>query len=350
MAEQAWTVDLGLSAVVVSVRHGRVAVLTVPGLNAPVSGLSEPPQEPTLALPFGPFDPGKHRTLDLAVRAWVDELSGLSLGYVEQLYTFGNRHRDPVRLERRRRLLTVGYLALVGPDAPSQTRAGIWRDWYDFLPWEDHRQGRPAVLDEVLLPRLAAWCSQREGDSKLSCEQRVAVAFGTGKSTWDPEKVLPRFELLYEAGLVSESQRDWHAYPETERDLLPITQHLMADPEFRSQDVRLGLPMEGDHRRILASTMGRLRAKIRYRPVVFELVGQVFTLLQLQRVVEALSGVVLHKQNFRRLLLQGGLVKEAEGKDSSTTGRPAQLFRFRHSVQLERPATGIGLPQRPTKT
>ncbi len=343
MAEQVWTVDLGLSAVVVSVRHGRVAVLTVPGHN-------QESQKETLALPFGAFDPGRHRTLDLAVRAWVDELSGLSLGYVEQLYTFGNRHRDPQRLERHQRLLTVGYLALVGPEAPSQTRAGVWRDWYDFLPWEDHRKGRPAVLDEVILPQLAAWCAGRAEETRLSCEQRVAVAFGTGKSAWDPEKVLPRFELLYEAGLVSESQRDWRAYPEAERDLLPITQPAMTKPEFSTQDERLGLAMEGDHRRILASTMGRLRAKIRYRPVVFELVGQVFTLLQLQRVVEALSGVVLHKQNFRRLLLQGGLVKEAEGKDSSTTGRPAQLFRFRHSVQLERPATGIGLPQRPTKT
>ena len=99
-----------------------------------------------------------------------------------------------------------------------------------------------------------------------------------------------------------------------------------------------------DHRRILATALGRLRGKLRYRPVVFELLPPTFTLLQLQRVVEALAGVGLHKQNFRRLVETGGLVEGTGRQDLATGGRPAELFRFRRDVLRERPAPGVGLP------
>jgi hypothetical protein len=104
-----------------------------------------------------------------------------------------------------------------------------------------------------------------------------------------------------------------------------------------------------DHRRILATALGRLRGKIKYRPVVFELLSPTFTLLQLQRVVEALAGVRLHKQNFRRLVEKGGLVEGTGQLDPKTGGRPAELFCFRREVLRERPAPGIGLPGALTK-
>ena len=111
-----------------------------------------------------------------------------------------------------------------------------------------------------------------------------------------------------------------------------------------------GLPMAADHRRILATAIGRLRGKIKYRPVVFELMPPAFTLLQLQRTVEALSGVRLHKQNFRRLVEQQGLVEETGGISAKTGGRPARLVRFRREVVLERPAPGLRMRagRRPT--
>ena len=89
--------------------------------------------------------------------------------------------------------------------------------------------------------------------------------------------------------------------------------------------------MQLDHRRIVATALGRLRGKLKYRPVVFELLPPTFTLLQLQRLVEALSGVRLHKQNFRRLVEGGGLV-EGTGRSRRSGGRPAELFRFRREV------------------
>jgi hypothetical protein len=90
--------------------------------------------------------------------------------------------------------------------------------------------------------------------------------------------------------------------------------------------------------------MALLLAKIKYRPVVFELMPPSFTLLHLQRAVEALAGRPLHKQNFRRLVEQQGLVEETGGVSAETGGRPAKLFRFRREVVVERAVVGTKLP------
>jgi hypothetical protein len=103
--------------------------------------------------------------------------------------------------------------------------------------------------------------------------------------------------------------------------------------------------MAFDHRRILATALGRLRGKLKYRPLVFELLPERFTLSGLQRVVEALAGNRLHTQNFRRLVEQGGLVERSGGLEHATGGRPAALFQFRREVLRERPAPGVHLPR-----
>jgi hypothetical protein len=138
--------------------------------------------------------------------------------------------------------------------------------------------------------------------------------------------VLERYELLYEAGLVSEARRDGREVPEDSDAAL---------------STRLGLPMRYDHRRILATAIGRIRAKIKWRPVVFELMPDEFTLFELQRTVEAILGPHLHKQNFRRLVETAGLVEPTGIVRTNTGGRPAKLFRFRRDVLLERPSPGV---------
>jgi hypothetical protein len=89
--------------------------------------------------------------------------------------------------------------------------------------------------------------------------------------------------------------------------------------------------------------MGRLRGKMKYRPVVFELMPPEFTLLELQHTVEALSGIRLHKQNFRRLVESQGLVEGTGRMSRKAGGRPAEQFRFRREVLRERPAPGVRL-------
>jgi hypothetical protein len=101
--------------------------------------------------------------------------------------------------------------------------------------------------------------------------------------------------------------------------------------------------MRFDHRRILATAIARLRAKLKYRPVVFELMPAEFTLTELQHTVEAISGRVLHKQNFRRLVEGTALVEPTGETSTATGGRPAAQFRFRREVLAERPAPGLRL-------
>lgn len=247
---------LGLTSVIVAVKDFEPRVLVI-GTKTP-------------GLPFGAFSPESHRTLELALRSWVDEQTGMTLGYVEQLYTFGNRHRSVRDNEIPSRIITVGYLALV--EQNSQARDGEWASWYRFLPWEDHRQGRPALLETIIIPGLQDWASQAQGAVRDERFERIALAFGNDQIVWDPERVIWRYELLYEAGLVEESHRDWQAYSASEKEKIPITQNNMQDPILAILACKLGSSMDQDHRRILASSVGRLRGKLKYRPVVFELV------------------------------------------------------------------------------
>ena len=304
-------VAIGLSAVVVAVREGEGVVLTVrppPGAATAVS-----------ALPAGAFDPAGHRTFELALRAFVTEQTRFELGYVEQLYTFGDAGRDAAPATTPDagglRTVSVGYLALT-PTAVD-TPDTLWAPWSGFFPWEDWRRGRPAAL-AALEPRLRAWA-----DDGLRLA-RVRALFGLDGARWNEERVLERYELLYEAGLAPEAARDGG------QDVAP--------------DSVLGAPMASDHRRILATGLGRLRGKLKYRPVAFELLPAAFTLSALQRTVEAVTGVPLHKQNFRRVVERTGLVEGLGSFDRAAGGRPAELFRFRREAAAAAPALGFSLP------
>jgi hypothetical protein len=277
------------------------------------------------ALPSGPLE-ARHRTLEAGLRNWVERQTHQALGYVEQLYTFGDRDRRETDGDGAQRALSLGYLALVRearpapPDSTRGTADASWQSWYRYFPWEDWRGGRPAAIADME-PPLREWAAQ---GGKLG-EERLRLNFGLGGARWNEERVLERYELLYEAGLAPERLRD--------------RKEGMALPE----GVR-GVAMAVDHRRVLATAIGRLRGKIKYRPVVFELMPPVFTLSELQAMVEALSGVRLHKQNFRRLVEQQGLVEEAGETRAETGGRPARLMRYRREVLVERLAPGVRLP------
>ena len=302
-------VVIGLSAVIVAVQDDMAFVLTTP----PIAGARA-------GLPFGPFDPIGHRTFEIGLRSWVREQTGFELGYVEQLYTFGDLGRDLPLAElqgvRAARIISVGYLGLT-PE-PDPRASGRWRGWYDFFPWEDWRAGRPAVITQTIEPALRAWART----SPARCD-RIRPLFALDGMAWNEERVLERYELLYEAGLAPEA---------------PLASTLSAPP-------LPGAAMISDHRRILATGIGRLRAKMKYRPIVFELMPDRFTLSGLQRVVEAISGVQLHKQNFRRVVERTGLVAATGDMEVDTGGRPAALFRFNRDALRERPQLGVHVPR-----
>jgi hypothetical protein len=296
-------------------------------LNAVLVALiGDEPQVLTLEdgalLPSGPFE-GEHPTLQAGLRAWVERQTHHPLGYVEQLYTFADRSRAAATLGRR--IVSISYLGLTRElidkegAAAGQHEPG-WQSWYRYFPWEDWRVGTPVSLARELLPRLRHWIdAATNAAARRERRQRVDVNFA--EASWNEDLVLQRYELLYEAGLVPEA----------------AGRRPVADP-------LPGTPMHYDHRRILATGIARLRAKIKYRPVVFELMPPDFTLGQLQRAVESLAGRSLHKQNFRRLIDQQGLVEETGAVSAETGGRPARLYCFRREILIERAVAGSKLP------
>lgn len=309
-------VEIGLTAAIVAVRGDEPLILTTRADDA----------EAVAALPSGPFDPVRHRTFEIGLRAWVSEQTGVPLGYVEQLYTFGDRGRHARAGDRDPHVVSVGYLALTRIGEERQHPAiGAWRNWHDFFPWEDWRKGRPDIIETTISPGLAGWVEEAPNaisSSGLSRRQRVNLLFGA--RGFNEENVLERYELLYEAGLLEEALRDGREAAAKHGRLVP-----------------LGVPMRHDHRRILATAMGRLRAKMKYRPVIFELMPAAFTLTELQRTVEAIAGRHLHKQNFRRLVETSAIVEPTGEMSLRTGGRPAALFHFRRNVLQERPSPGL---------
>ena len=136
--------------------------------------------------------------------------------------------------------------------------------------------------------------------------------------------MLERYELLCEAGLAGDAA-----------DATGDT------PATSARPPRLRHARQGDQTRVLARAIGEIRRAIKFRPVIFELMPDVFTLFELQKTVEAILGPHLHKQNFRRLVEGGGLVEPTGDYRFRTGGRPAQLYRFRRDVLMERLAPGV---------
>jgi hypothetical protein len=287
-----------LIAVIVAVTDGEPRVLTIDNGQA---------------LPSGPFEL-THRSLQSGMRSWVERQTHHPLGYVEQLYTFADRDRT----RTGQRMVSISYLGLTREARASAERGVGWQNWYRYFPWEDRRGGTPAVA-EPIAAKLRAWADGApDPATRRERQRRIGITFGHDGRTWNEELILQRYELLWEAGLVLEAPQAGEPVP--------------------------GEPMTHDHRRILATGIARLRAKIKYRPVVFELMPPRFTLLQLQQAVEALAGRRLHKQNFRRVVEQQDLVEETGEIATENRGRPAKLFRFRRDVVAERAVAGSKLP------
>ncbi len=265
-------------------------------------------------LPSGNLE-SSHHSLQAGLRSWVEDQTHHPVGYLEQLYTFADRGRGMDAGIGARRI-SISYLGLVQEQSVAGADQSEWHGWYEYFPWEDHREGRPDMLGQITR-HLHDW-AEGGGASRAERLRRASFAFDLDGRGWNEDLVLQRYELMYEARLVDEAGS-------------------LQGPGF-------GRPMMADHRRILATGIARLRAKIKYQPVMFELVPDSFTLLQLQQTAEALSGLRLHKPNFRRQIDQHALIEETGEIAQETRGRPAKLFRYRRAVLEARALAGSRLP------
>ncbi len=87
-------------------------------------------------------------------------------------------------------------------------------------------------------------------------------------------------------------------------------------------------PLAFDHDRILDVALRRVRAKVQYQPIGFELLPEDFTLGQLQEVYETVLGRAVDKRNFRRKIKQMGVLEATGRRQTGVPHRAPELFRF----------------------
>ncbi len=96
-----------------------------------------------------------------------------------------------------------------------------------------------------------------------------------------------------------------------------------------------------DHDKILAVALARLKGKVRYEPIGFELLPKKFTLSQLQKLYETILGQKLDKRNFRRKILKMNLLIELDEKQTGVSHRAARLYQFDEQKYLQLKKTGF---------
>src|SRR6201991_825193 len=187
MSEKLLTpIEIGLTAAIVAIEGNEPLILTASGEDG----------DKLAGLPFGPFEAVSHRTFEIGLRAWVEKQAGLRLGYVEQLYTFGDRGRHTQPGDTAAHVASIGYLALTrAADNASRAPGASFEPRYRFFPWEDCREARPGIIERDIFPELTKWAEQAEQPDTtraLGRKDRVRLYFGTEGAHWDEERVLDR--------------------------------------------------------------------------------------------------------------------------------------------------------------
>jgi 8-oxo-dGTP diphosphatase len=212
--------SVAVDVVVISAFEGSLFTLAVPR--------QEHPFKNRFALPGSFVRPGE--SLDRAAARALAEKAGLRDIYLEQLFTFGQPHRDP-----RTRVISVAYYALVDRARfPANGAARV------IVPWEGETGGTVELVDATNHP--------------------LALAF--------------------------------------------------------------------DHAEMVGMAVKRIRGKLDYAPIGFQLLPERFTLWELQQVHETVLGRPLNKDSFRRRILASGLLEATGESQQAVDHRPAELYRF----------------------
>src|ERR1700746_76618 len=117
-------IEIGLTAAIVAIEDNEPLILTASGSGG----------DRLTGLPFGPFDAVSHRTFEIGLRAWVEQQTGLRLGYVEQLYTLGDRARHTMPGATDLQAASIGYLALPRAidNGTASAPGASFEPWYRF--------------------------------------------------------------------------------------------------------------------------------------------------------------------------------------------------------------------------
>lgn len=96
-----------------------------------------------------------------------------------------------------------------------------------------------------------------------------------------------------------------------------------------------------DHAKVVKTALLRLKGKVRYQPIGFELLNEKFTLTQLQQLYEAILGVGIDKRNFRKKILRMGLLKVLNEKETGVAHKAACYYCFDNKAYKELSQSGF---------
>ncbi|KAJ50197.1 ADP-ribose pyrophosphatase YjhB (NUDIX family) [Clostridium tetanomorphum] len=221
------------------------------------------------ALPGGFI--GIEEDLEASAMRKLKEKTGIDNVYTEQLYTFGDAYRD-----KRTRVISVGNIALV-------EKSSIRFKEVDF-----QKKSEWFWIDKTLV-------------SSEKQEQYTENKHLLSLKSID-EKIIMNYEVTEKIG------RDIFRRKETSYRLLNNSTEELAF----------------DHYKILDYGIDRLRNKVEYTPIAFNLLPRVFTVKELQNVYEAIMGREI--LNFRRKM--GEMIIETDEKIEGKPFRPAKVFKF----------------------
>lgn len=177
-------------------------------------------------------------------------------------------------------------------------------------------------MDESLDQAAKRVLGQKAGLANVFLEQ--LYTFGNPKR--DPRTrviTVAYYALVDPVRLVPD---DTHTF-ELGRIVVPWEGETGGPVEVRDREHRK-LPLAFDHADILGMAVKRIRGKLDYTPIGFQLLPETFTLRRLQDVHETILGRTLNKDSFRRRMLASGLLEATGERESEVGHRPAELYRF----------------------
>lgn len=226
--------------------------------------------------------------------------------------------------------LVMDVAALIAKRRHVQLPGSDWWPLYSLFPWEDWRKGAPTGLIQTLLPEIYRWCGFNTGRQAEKCA-RVARLFADDDGPFQPEMLFERFNMLYGAGLLPEALRDRSG----------------AAVSVRNRHVHIfGQTMLGDDRQMLARALSTFRRELHVRPLPYWLIAGRFSLGALQRTTEALLGLPLHTQNFRRDIMRLDMLEDTGRQETRNTRRPARLYSWREGLDARHSILGMPCPRK----
>jgi hypothetical protein len=268
------------------------------------------------SLPYAAFDPARGQSVEDRLRDWASVHTTAQITQIIQVETRVSGGD-----------MCVDLLALVSDRSSFMPRGASWTPIYELFPWEDWRKAEPDSLAHTLRPALMAWAAQ-QGATRNAAFQAL---FPKHPAQWQVEHCGARFDMLYNAALLPESLRD----------------RTGAAVSVRQRHAGIyGQIMHGNDRGALANALSLLRSRVSHTPIMPHLMSGPFTLGAMQQTLEAMTGVKLHTQNFRRDLVRLGKIENTHKRGRSGASRPAGLWVWNKSASTPYPSWGMPLPRK----